>query len=253
MIKLFRFIGGIVFLSTLFLESSSNCGCNQIKRSEIEMVKNKENKDNSVNEMCSNPANESNLMSLMHEFDDMTTIPEGEYIIGTNDEVFPKDRESPERIVYLKQFSIDKYEVSNSNFARFIQKTNYKTYAEKFGDSFIFKGQMSIAMQTEYDNYRVVNAPWWFKVNHTNWEHPEGKDSTIENRMDHPVVHVSWFDAKAYCEWKNKRLPTESEWEVACRGGKKCKLYPWGNKLMAKNKHWYEQGIKMVKCTVTGF
>lgn len=234
----------LVLLPTIPLEIWADCGCNKIKRSEIEIVKRA--KDDAVdlvkqcdsNAMCSVPAEEPQILKLLHESDDMTIIPAGEHIVGTNDEILPDDRESPERIEYVKQFAIDKYEVSNGDFAEFVERTGYKTSAEKFGDSFIFKMFLSIATQKEYENFRVASAPWWFKINDTNWKHPEGKGSSIENRMDHPVVHVSWFDASAYCKWKNKRLPTEVEWEAACRGGKKRKLFPWGNKLMAKDKHW---------------
>lgn len=59
------------------------------------------------------------------------------------------------------------------------------------------------------------------------------------DRWDHPVVHVSWRDAVEFCKWQNKRLPTEGEWEIACRGGRKGKLFPWGDKLNPKNEHWY--------------
>lgn len=77
----------------------------------------------------------------------------------------------------------------------------------------------------------------WYKIKGASWKNPEGPESNIDDRLTHPVIHVSWKDAVNYCQWKNKRLPSEAEYEAACRGGKRGKLFPWGNKLMPKDEH----------------
>ncbi|KAL3852420.1 hypothetical protein ACJMK2_016063 [Sinanodonta woodiana] len=142
----------------------------------------------------------------------MVLIPAGTNSIGTNKPIFIADGEGPQREVKINEFYLDKYEVSNGDFDFFVNATGYQT--------------------------EVAAAPWWVPIDGADWRHPEGKGSHIRDRMDHPVLHVSWNDAVAYCKWAGKRLPTEAEWEYACRGGLKDRLFPWGNKENPKDKHW---------------
>ncbi|XP_006157994.1 formylglycine-generating enzyme isoform X2 [Tupaia chinensis] len=167
----------------------------------------------------------------------MVPIPAGVFTMGTDDPQIKQDGEAPARRVAIDAFYMDAYEVSNAEFEKFVNSTGYLTEAEKFGDSFVFEGMLSEQVKTGIQQ-AVAAAPWWLPVKGANWRHPEGPDSTILHRADHPVLHVSWNDAVAYCTWAGKRLPTEAEWEYSCRGGLQNRLFPWGNKLQPRGQHY---------------
>uniref|UniRef100_A0A8C3L9C4 Sulfatase modifying factor 1 n=1 Tax=Chrysolophus pictus TaxID=9089 RepID=A0A8C3L9C4_CHRPC len=167
----------------------------------------------------------------------MVAIPGGVFTMGTDEPEIQQDGEWPARRVHVNSFYMDQYEVSNQEFERFVNSTGYLTEAEKFGDSFVFEGMLSEEVKAEI-HQAVAAAPWWLPVKGANWRQPEGPGSSILSRMDHPVLHVSWNDAVAFCTWAGKRLPTEAEWEYSCRGGLEKRLFPWGNKLQPKGQHY---------------
>ena len=150
---------------------------------------------------------------------------------------FPADGEGPVRPVTLSPFEIDTYAVTNADFAAFVAATNYRTEAERFGWSFVFWLHIPEEQFDELVEDTVAHAPWWCKIRKARWNQPEGPGSTIDYRLDHPVVHVSWNDAQAYARWAAKSLPTEAQWEYAARGGLEQKLYPWGDDLTPEGQH----------------
>ena len=159
----------------------------------------------------------------------------GVFTMGSEDRLaYPEDGEGPVREVEVSAFSIGEGAVSNADFSRFVEETEYVTDAERFGWSFAFAGLLPDHFPPTEG---VLHAPWWRKVEDANWRHPEGPASLIAERLDHPVVHVSWHDADTYCSWVGARLPHEAESEFAARGGLEGKAYPWGDDLEPGGEH----------------
>lgn len=157
---------------------------------------------------------------------DAVDIPGGAALVGTGAPQIVDDGENPLRKVRLAGFRMSPTTVTNAEFAEFIDATGYETEAQRFGWSFVFWAQIPEQVGATEG---VDDLEWWRQVMGAVWSAPHGPGSESFCLPDHPVVHVSWNDAKAYAAWVGGRLPTEAEWEHAARGGLGDVRFPWGD------------------------
>ncbi|MEZ4692107.1 MAG: formylglycine-generating enzyme family protein [Ignavibacteria bacterium] len=181
----------------------------------------------------------------------MVWVPGGEFIMGTDEEdaYFP---EKPAHKVKVNGFWMDATEVTNAQFKEFVDATGYITVAEKKPDWTELKKQLppntpppdaadlvpaSLVYVQPLDKTGTDDvSQWWKWIPGANWKHPDGPGSSIDDKMNLPVVHVAFEDALAYCKWAGKRLPTEAEWEFAAKNCMNGKRYAWGDELHPKGK-----------------
>jgi len=183
---------------------------------------------------------------------DMVTIPGGEFTMGS-DADYAKANERPAHRVKVSSFLIDKYAVTNAEFAKFVEATGYKTIAERPVDWEELKKQVPPGTPKPPEEmlqpgslvFLPTDGPvdlrdmsgWWAWTTGADWRHPEGPGSHLDGRDNHPVVQIAWEDAVAYATWAGKRLPTEAEWEFAARGGLDGKRYAWGDEELVDGKY----------------
>ncbi|MFC7404060.1 formylglycine-generating enzyme family protein [Georgenia alba] len=167
----------------------------------------------------------------------MVELPGGTFDMGSEDaDVVPGDGEGPVRPVTVAPFRVAPTTVTNADFDRFVKATGYRTQAEEFGWSYVFH-LFTADVDPAGVRGTAGGTPWWLAVDGASWRHPDGPRSSLWNRRDHPVVHVSREDALAYCAWSGTRLPSEAEWEYAARGGLQRARFPWGDELEPGGKH----------------
>ena len=168
--------------------------------------------------------------------DGMVWIPGTTFLMGS-DRHYPE--EAPARKVTAGGFWIDQAPVTNREFDRFVRKTRHVTMAERAPDPAAYPGAQpellvpfsSVFVSPGHPVSLADPYNWWQAVPGADWRHPTGPGSSIRNRPDHPVVHVTWADVAAYAEWAGKEIPTEAEWELAARGGLDGAEFAWGDEL----------------------
>ena len=181
-------------------------------------------------------------------------------------------REKPSHEVYIDGFYIDVTEVTNNQFQKFVNETGYLTIAEREIDWGEMKKSLPAGTPKPHDSILQPGSlifndklkkvddmnnyfQWWRWQTGANWRSPKGPGSNIENKGNYPVVHIAYEDAKAYCEWANRRLPTEAEWESAAQGNYKNAVFPWGDdlKLLNSNANTWQGNFPVKNESIDGY
>jgi len=171
----------------------------------------------------------------------MEWIPGGTFLMGSNHH-YPE--EAPVHEETVGAFWMDGHLVTNSEFQKFVEATGHVTIAERVPDAAQYPGALPHMLVPGSVVFRQPNLRvdlrnhfnWWTYLPGASWRHPEGPESSLKGRENHPVVHVAYADVEAYAHWAGKEVPSEAEWEFAARGGLEGAVYTWGNEFAPDGK-----------------